>query len=191
MKRIFLIGDSIRIGYDSRVRELLSDRAQLYWSNDNARFVAYTLRYASEWAAEDCDASKIDVVHWNNGLWDVLNMLGDAAQTPLEEYGNGLSRIAKRLKLLFPNAVIAFALTTSVIEERMRPGFSRTNAEIEAYNAVAREVMAKENIPVNDLYTVARDMPDDWHAADGTHFTDAGYQALAEAVFAFLGSYLD
>ena len=32
MKRIFLIGDSIRLGYDGYVRELMQDEAQLYWS---------------------------------------------------------------------------------------------------------------------------------------------------------------
>lgn len=48
MKRIFLIGDSIRIGYDQYVRELMADAAQLYWSDDNARFVGYTLRYLSD-----------------------------------------------------------------------------------------------------------------------------------------------
>jgi lysophospholipase L1-like esterase len=42
--------------------------------------------------------------------------------------------------------------------------------------------MAEEEIEINDLYTVAKEMPDDWHAPDGTHFTEEGYRALAEAV---------
>ena len=82
MKRIFLIGDSIRIGYDQYVRELMVDTAQLYWPDDNARFVGYTLRYLHEWAGHDCDPKSIDVVHWNNGLWDALHVLGEDAQTP-------------------------------------------------------------------------------------------------------------
>lgn len=182
MKRIFLIGDSIRIGYDSLVREMMSEEAQLYWSSDNARFAGYTLRYVHEWAKNDCDPEKIDIVHWNNGLWDALHVLGDDAQTPIDEYRNGLKRIGRRIRKVFPNAKIIFALTTSVIEERMSDQFYRRNSEIEAYNAAAREVMAEEGIEIDDLYTVAKKMPDDWHAPDGTHFTEEGYKALAEAV---------
>ena len=190
MKKVFLIGDSIRIGYDSIVRELMQDEAQLYWSQDNARFSAYTYRYASEWAQEDCDAKSIDVVHWNNGLWDALHLFGDEAQTTFDEYRTDLTRIARRLKKLFPNAKIIFALTTSVVEERMGGGFYRRNAEIERFNAIAREVMAQEGVEIDDLYTVAREMSVDWHAQDGTHFTEEGYRALAEAVADCLRKYL-
>ena len=182
MKKIFLIGDSIRIGYDSIVREMMENEAQLYWSNDNARFVAHTLRYAHEWAKSDCDPEKIDIVHWNNGLWDALHVLGEDPQTPVDEYRNGLKRIVGRLRKVFPNAKIIFALTTFVIEERMNDQFFRRNHEIELYNAAAREVMAEEGVQVNDLYTVAKEMPLDWHSPDGTHFTEEGYRALAEAV---------
>ena len=182
MKRIFLIGDSIRIGYDQYVRELMADTAQLYWPDDNARFVGYTLRYLHEWAGHDCDPKSIDVVHWNNGLWDALHVLGEDAQTPVPEYAETLRRIARRLKKVFPNARIVFALTTFVIEERMNPLFYRRNAEIERYNAAARAVMAEEGVLIDDLYAVARDMSADWHAQDGTHFTEEGYRALARAV---------
>lgn len=182
MKRIFLIGDSIRIGYDSIVREMMAGEALFYWSEENARFAAHTLRYAHEWAKKDCDPEKVDIVHWNNGLWDALHILGDDAQTPVQEYAAVIRRVARRIRKVFPHARIIFALTTSVIEERMSDQFFRRNAEIEAYNAAARSVMAEEEIEINDLYTVAREMPDDWHAPDGTHFTEEGYRALAEAV---------
>lgn len=184
MKRVFLVGDSIRIGYDSYVRELLEDEVQLYWSDDNARFVQYTLRYVGEWAKKDCDPEKIDLVHWNNGLWEVLRLLGDEPQTPIGEYEANLKRIVRRMRKVFPNAKIIFGLTTSVIEERMNPDFKRYNRDIEAYNAVARRVMEQEGIEVNDLYTVAKTMSDDWHALDGTHYTEEGYKALAAQVAA-------
>ena len=101
-------------------------------------------------------------------------------------YRRSLGRIVNRLRLIFPNARLAFATTTSVITERMAPGFRRENATIEAYNDIAREVMQREGVAVDDLYPVARDMPEDWHALDGTHFTEEGYRALAQAVASFL-----
>lgn len=182
MKQVFLIGDSIRVGYDSYVQELLEGRARLYWSEDNARFVHYSHRYITEWARECPDPEQIDIVHWNNGLWDIIHIMGDDAQTPVGEYEACLRRVVRRIRRVFPNARIIFALTTSVIEERLRPDFMRYNAEIEAINAAAVRVMADEGIAVNDLYTVSRKMPDDLHSTDGTHFTEEGYRVLAGQV---------
>lgn len=190
MKRVFLIGDSIRIGYDSMVREMLLNRAQLYWVQDNAQYTYHTLRRVHEWAKTDCDPASIDVVHWNNGLWDVLRLFGDEPLVPVDAYTSALERIARRLKTVFPNAQIIFALTTSVIQDRMNPDFFRRNSDIEAYNAAARQVMERLDIPVNDLYTVAARMSPDWHSPDGTHFTPEGYQCLAEQVARKIEEYL-
>jgi len=186
MKKIFLIGDSIRIGYDSIVREIMQDEAQVYWSNDNARFTAYTFRYLTDWSKSDCDPEKIDFVHWNNGLWDALHIMGDDCQTPLGEYQNGVLRIARRVKRIFPNAQVAFAYTTSVVESRMGEQFYRRNADIRQYNEAARRVLEDEGVMIDDLYTVAAEMSDDLHAPDGTHFTPEGYRVLAEAVADFI-----
>ena len=188
MKRIFLIGDSIRQGYDSFVRENLAEKAHVYWAEDNARFVQYTFRYLAEWMKSECDPNLIDIVHWNNGLWDVLHQMGDESLIDLEDYEKYLRRIIKRLRQAAPHAKICFALTTQVVEESFAdPGlFFRSNRDIEAYNAAARNVMAEENIPVDDLYTVSAQMPKAWHSPDGTHFLPEGYQALGKAVADFL-----
>lgn len=183
MKRIFLIGDSIRIGYDEYVREQMAGEAVLYWSEDNARFVSYTLRYVHEWAPQNCPADKIDIVHWNNGLWDTLHLLGDDMQTSEEEYRQGLHRIAARIRLVFPNAKIIFALSTSVVSERYDKRYMwRSNENVERYNAIAREVMQQEGIAIDDLYSVSKALPLEHHAPDGTHYTPEGYRALAQAV---------
>ena len=188
MKRIFLLGDSIRLGYDRYVRENLAGKALVYWNEDNARFAQYTLRYLHEWVKDQCDPEAIDIVHWNNGLWEVGRFYGDEPLVSAEDYEKYLRRIIKRIRVVFPNAKICFALSTQVVEERYgNPDyFCRKNADIEAYNAIARAVMAEENIPVDDLYTVSAQMPLDWHNPDATHFMPEGYQELARAVTAFL-----
>ena len=43
MKKILLLGDSIRMGYDDFVREKLDRTAEVYFPDDNGRFVQYTL----------------------------------------------------------------------------------------------------------------------------------------------------
>ena len=111
----------------------------MYGPDENCRFAQYTLRYLHEWAAS-VPREEIDVVHWNNGLWDVLRLYGDEPLTPLEVYGDMLRRVYKRIRYLFPNARIIFALSPSVIEE---------------YNRKAKEVMEELGVGVNDLYSVS------------------------------------
>ena len=72
MKNLLLLGDSIRKGYDSFVKEKLAGRANVFFSEDNGRFAQYTLRMLSNWKGE-LSLPEIQVVHWNNGLWDVLH----------------------------------------------------------------------------------------------------------------------
>lgn len=187
MKNIFLIGDSIRYGnsinspgYGIYVKEKLAGKANVFSVNDNCRFVHYTLRYLHEWTF-GIDTKKIDVVHWNNGLWDVLRLYGDEPHTPIDVYGDTLERIYKRIKIFFPNAKIIFALTTAVIEDPNGKEFVRLNKDIEEYNAKAREVMERLGVEVNDLYEISSKLDDSLHA-DGTHFGTRGSEILADAV---------
>ena len=52
MKKIILIGDSIRLGYDKYVKEALSGVAEVYYPDENCRFAEYVLRYAHTWKSE-------------------------------------------------------------------------------------------------------------------------------------------
>lgn len=104
MKTVFLMGDSIRMGYDRYVRDALVDEAAVYYPSENCRFAQYTLRNAHEWIEKDCQPERVDVVHWNAGLWDVLRLFGDEPLTPIGQYASLLERIVLRLRKLCPNA---------------------------------------------------------------------------------------
>lgn len=43
MKKVFLLGDSIRKGYDKYVERAFEGKASVYYPEDNCRFAAYTL----------------------------------------------------------------------------------------------------------------------------------------------------
>ena len=186
MKNIFLIGDSIRFGapgspgYGVYVKEKLEGRAKVYAPEENCRFAQYTLRYLHEWASK-VDKEKIDVVHWNNGLWDVLRLFGDEPLTEIETYGIMLKRVYKRIKFLFPNAKVIFALSTAVIEEWGNPDFFRYNREIEQYNNKACEVMTELGVEVNDLYSLSAGFDNSLHS-DWVHFGEEGSKILADKV---------
>ena len=51
MKKVVLIGDSIRMGYDKYVKDALENTAEVFYPPENCRFAEYVLRYAHEWKA--------------------------------------------------------------------------------------------------------------------------------------------
>jgi lysophospholipase L1-like esterase len=196
MKNIFLIGDSIRHGsyvetldsklspgYGVYVKEKLeaAGLANVCSPDENSRWAQYTLRFLHKWAKEVPDPAKVDVVHWNNGLWDAVRLFGDEPLTPIEFYELMLPRVYNRIRLLFPNAKIIFATSTAVIEEMSRPQFTRRNTEIMQYNEVAKKVMAQLNVPINDLWAVTENWGPEMHA-DWVHFNEEGCRILADKV---------
>lgn len=189
MKNVFLIGDSIRYGakpvspgYGVYVKEMLEGKANVYSPNENCRFAEYTLRGLFDWERRlKKENIKIDFIHWNNGLWDVLRLHGDEPLTPCDIYVYYLRRIHAMLTKLFPDAKIVFALSTAILEEKASPDFYRYNADIERYNAAARVLMDELGVPVNDLYSVSKNMDDSLHC-DWVHFGEEGSKILAKAV---------
>lgn len=169
MKKVLLLGDSIRMGYDKYVKSALEGAAEVYYPDENARFIQYVLRYASNWKKSLELSDDVDLVHWNAGLWDVLEQFGDEPLTPPEFYENLVLRTHKRLRYLFPKAKIVFATTTAVIEERCSKDFMRRNSVIEDYNARALKVLSETDAIINDLYSVTKDCPIECHS-DGVHF---------------------
>ena len=51
MKKIILLGDSIRLSYQNRVTELLGSDYTVWGPDDNSRFAAYTLRMLFDYKA--------------------------------------------------------------------------------------------------------------------------------------------
>ena len=185
-KKILLIGDSIRGGYDDYVKERLAPAAEVLYPEDSARFAEYTQRYLIDWVnTMHLDGATVDAVHWNAGLWDVLRLYGDEPETPIAAYASFIGRIQKRISLLFPHAVSVFAYTTPVRAPECweRPDFfMRYNEDIRAYNEAARAVLEPMGVYFNDLYALLADAPDSYHS-DNTHFnTPEGTAYIGNAV---------
>ena len=116
MKKVLLLGDSIRMGYDDYVKEELDGKCEVvYDAEDNGRFAAYTLWQANQMFKHH---GHFDVVHWNNGYWDMnIEAPMTEAMHPVEEYVHFLKRI---IKLCRENgAKIIFATTTPILEPGM------------------------------------------------------------------------
>lgn len=191
MKKVILIGDSIRMGYDKYVKQALEGAAEVYYPNENCRFATYVLRFVHEWKKK-CDwPEDADLVHWNAGLWDVCEIMGDDPVTPVAFYRDTIARIDRRLRVLFPQAKLVFATSTAVQEEKYGAVFKRHNEVIRAYNAAAIEALAGTDTVINDLYPLSASCPDAYHS-DMTHYsTPAGIELLGGKVVSVISSQLD
>lgn len=169
MKKVVLIGDSVRMGYDKYVKEALAGTAEVFYPAENCRFAEYVLRYAHEWKKAGEWGDDVDLVHWNAGLWDALELFGDEPLTSLSYYGEAIARIDKRLRILFPNANFVFATSTSVNEAMSKPEFTRHNKTIEKYNAEAVKALSNTDTTINDLYALTTTFPDSYRS-DWVHF---------------------
>lgn len=200
MKKILLLGDSIRQNYQEYVAEDLKDKAKVYYPNDNGKFTHVTLRYLHEWIRVFSreDEKPFDIIHFNCGLWDVLRLSNEDRTFSSEtEYAEMLKRISERMHYLCPNAKIIFALTTSVIE----PGvgkfsdtdvleMTRCNSDIVNFNRIAQKTLELQGVEINDLWSISEGLPIEARS-DRVHFeTDMGKRALADGVVKCIKKYL-
>lgn len=186
MKRVLLLGDSIRMGYDSMVKELLEGQAEvLFDQEDNGRFAAYSLWQANQMFRIH---GRFDVVHFNNGYWD-MNIEAPMTQPihPLPEYLHFLRRILEEIRQ--NGATPVFATTTPILEpERIPPTLQATaslhydNAWVKTYNQGALALMEQEKVAVNDLYNLCLSHPLYHKCDDLLHLTQEGYACCAQQV---------
>ncbi len=175
MKKVALLGDSIRlIGYGATVPALLGEEFQVYQPDENCMFAHYTLRHVMyEWKEQLQGA---DVIHWNNGLWDVCDLVGDGPFTPLEYYLSDLSRIADILLSYSPRVI--FATTTPARPEKWDHDMQRTRV----YNEAAVQLLQAKGVIINDLFTPVSQDVEKYICDDLLHLSEAGTALCAQLV---------
>ncbi len=187
-KNIFLIGDSIRLGYCASVREALADIAEVFYVDDNCRNTQYVITNLNRWANMFSDRALVDVVQFNCGHWDIAHWRGGAFSLTSEgEYARNLQIIMDMISELFPRAKIVFATTTTMNPSGQTGVNPRTNGEISRYNEIAKGVADKNNIAVNDLFSITKKWDSSYYK-DYCHFTDEANTVLGQAVATTLKS---
>ena len=187
MKKIVLLGDSIRLGYEKFIKDSLEGVAEVYSPENNCKFTLNLLRYLHGYVGPEGLPSDADLVHWNAGLWDVINMVGDDLPlTPPDAYAELIKRINKRIRWCFPKAKIVFATSTAVVEEGYTGTVRRFNKDIENYNKIALDALNGTDTVINDLYSITKDIPSECRS-DMTHFnTEQGVKTLGGKVLAVI-----
>jgi lysophospholipase L1-like esterase/dienelactone hydrolase len=148
---------------------------------ENGGDTTNTLKLLDKWLED----GKPVIVHFNCGLHDLkFGKKSSTHQVPLDEYEKNLKLIVERLNKATPH--IIFASTTPIDDERhaARKGdFDRFDRDVKTYNERAVKVMLELGIPVDDLYRIVQDGgPATLLDKDGTHYTAAGKERLADAV---------
>jgi len=187
LPEIYLIGDSIRIGYCKDVAREFEGRATVKWPDGNCANSQNILINLGWWRRF---TSKPKVIQFNCGHWDASHWDGDDDSiTSIEEYRKNVRLIIRRLRRYYPGATVVFATTTPMNPSGVTGGNRRTTAEIRRYNAVGIEAAKAEGALVNDLFALTENWPaSDW--ADYCHFNAAANARLGKAIASFLDEIL-
>ena len=163
-KRVLYIGDSISCG-TRHIATNLTDCRILFdgFGTSKALDNPYFEDMLRLFAAQE---GRRDAVLFNNGLHGFH--LDDKI-----EYRNDYDKMVQFLLSEFRNTPIFILLTTHVADEAQ-------NKRVILRNLAATEVAKKYHLPTIDLYSVSAAMPD--QLTDGVHFTQSGYQALAQTI---------
>jgi lysophospholipase L1-like esterase len=179
---VVLVGDSIRLGYAPLVAKRLEGKAIVISAKPNGEDSGNVLKNLDEWVINE----KPDVVHLNAGLHD-LKHTDKGYQVSLADYQKNLRSILERIKKE-TTAKIIFATSTPILDNlhaQRKAGFDRFEADVQKYNAAAAAVMKEAGVPVNDLHKLVEEGGrEKLFLRDGTHYTPAGYEMMADVVTA-------
>jgi lysophospholipase L1-like esterase len=174
LPRVLLIGDSISIGYTLPTRALLQGKANVHRIPVNGGPTTDGLANLDAWLG----TGKWQVIHFNWGLHD-LKFMGDGLhQIAIDQYESNLRQLVGWLKRT--GAVLIWASTTPVPDAKTDP--ARQNSDVIAYNVIAARVMQENGVPINDLYAVVFPRLSEIQRPANVHYTDPGYEILAERV---------
>ena len=194
MKKVLLLGDSIRIGYQNDVKELLAGEYEVICPEDNGRFAAYTLWQANQMFKWNPD---IELVHFNNGYWD-MNIEAPMTEAihPIEEYKSFLRRIVALCRQC--GAKVVFATTVPIMEAGaaadntgVEGTINYSNEWVKEYNAAAVEVMAELDVPVDDLYALCMEDDRRYKCEDLLHLSAEGSRRCAQQVAEYVRKYAE
>lgn len=181
MKKIVLIGDSIRMGYQPFVAKKLEE-AEVWGPTENCRHSLWALDHFKEWVSDQ----KPDVVHFNFGIHDSSPLTDEKHQIILDQYCLCLQRFIEKTKSLGDVKMIWATTTPLYTPEKgvsMIQWSERIEYEIDLYNSAALHIVKSEGLIVNDLHEVV--VKNDFTKClceDGCHMTEFGYNVIADAV---------
>jgi lysophospholipase L1-like esterase len=176
---IHIVGDSISIHYGPYLQTML------------AGVMGYSRKTAPDGSLDDTGAAnggdsslvlaylqslqperKFDVLLINCGLHDIKrDTVTNQPQVSTDHYAANLQAILSEGQRLTRR--VMWVRTTPVIDERhnrLNTAFRRFEVDVEAYNAIADNIMREHGVAIIDLFTFTRDLGPNVYV-DHVHFT--------------------
>lgn len=153
--KILIIGDSISLGYFPKVKEALASKAIVLHNPGNAQHTGTGLEKIETWVGQE----DWDIIQFNWGLWDLCyrhpdskvygnrDKINGTITFDLQTYGQNLEELVSFLKAN-TSAKLIFVTTTYVPINKA----GRNAADVDKYNAVAKSIMKKNGVIINDIY---------------------------------------
>lgn len=183
LPRVLLIGDSVSMGYTLPVRALLKGRANVHRPPTNCSSTGNGLANLKSWLGD----GKWDVIHFNFGLHDAKLPPEGVRHAPPDVYEKNLRELVKRMQTT--GAKLVFATTTPVPNGGNISPIRRFGS-VDQYNAVAKKVMAENNVALDDLNAAIAPHVAELQRPNDVHFSAAGSELLAKQVAASIESAL-
>lgn len=188
LKKVVLIGDSIRIGYQPFVVKELENLAEVWASEENGKATPNIINNLNSWIK----MQQPDVVHINAGLHDIRNLSWELGPgntvVPYKHYKDNLETIFSWIQK-YVGCKVIWATTTPVIDEYVKTthestkDYTRYDEDVQKINIIAMKIARKYDIIINDLYTyVKEEVGINEIKQDGVHFTDTGSEKLGQRV---------
>lgn len=178
---VLLIGDSVTNGYSGRAVKLLNGRANVdLWITP-----AWLGPELFQSAPATVGMRPYRVIHFNeSGLhaWA-------SGRIPDGQYGPLMLSYLQLLHKAAPQAQLIWATTTPMTVAGAPGKLDELDKLIAERNQVCKLIMQREGIPVDDLYGLLLTHLD-LAAGDRAHWTDKGYDLLADAAASSIGSEL-
>lgn len=200
-RSIFVIGDSISIHYGPYLKAFIQEK----FNYDRRREIGEALKNLDKpiganagdssmvlkYLQEEMDKQvKYDILLLNCGLHDIRvdrNTL--ELQIKAEQYKRNLEEIIDLAKMLSKEV---FWITTTPIIDKIhnsrKEGFWRFSKDLDTYNAIAEEVMIKENIKTIDLYNFTKGFGEKVYC-DHVHFKEDIRKLQAEYIAGYLNNF--
>ena len=168
LPRVLLIGDSITLGYQEKVRELLKGVCYVdYVATSYAIDTKMYNQLVSTFMAD----SNYALIHFNHGLHGI-HLSKKSYKSRVNKL---LSKTDTDVKWILANSTIVY-----------REGNKRLNGvwmkRVRERNAAMQELAEEKGCAIDDLYTVSVAIPKEYRNLDGTHYLAEGYEILAKAI---------
>ena len=182
MKRVLLIGDSIRMFCQGEVIKQLGEEFTVAAPDENCRFSAYVLNSLRHWLPQ---FGPVDVIQFNAGLWDTAILYPeDGCFIGLKEYVSNMTKILRELKK--SGAKLIFRTSTPVSDKKANlPGPmppAARNEDIMRYNQAVLEAFAGEDLVINDLFSLVYPRREELLLDDMVHPNETGVKLIGGAM---------